>query len=518
MRPGFRQSMAWLHTWSGLVLGWLLYAVFFTGTTAYFNQEITSWMTPENVVRADPSIAAINAQKWLVRHHPNAVTWDVVLPGARGGGTRVSWTENPSAWEADTSGAATGSIQLDGQGLDTPAPRSTSGGQFLYGFHYELHYVPYRMARWIVGLGAMFMLVAIVSGIITHKKIFADFFMLRLGKGQRSWLDAHNVTAVLALPFHLMITYTGLVTLMHMYMPWPELVRPKPPKTAPVAIETSITPAAPLTALAPVLKDASKKWGGTQSARIQYHHPGHTDARIIVFPAKTKDIAEHHGAQVFDGVTGSAITSPLSTSKAYIIESGMVGLHAGRYAAPTLRWLYFLSGLGGTVMIASGLLLWVVKRRQRLPDAEHPHLGFRIVERLNIGTIVGLPAGVATYFLANRLLPPDAVGRADLEIRFFFIPWAAFLIWSTCRPSRRAWIETLGVCALLFALVPIVSALTTTRGLFPSLLARDWVFVSFDLVMITTAAASAFGAWVIAARKPRIDRPRKARPALEPVH
>src|SRR3546814_3563951 len=66
----------------------------------------------------------------------------------------------------------------------------------------------------------MFMLIAILSGIVTHKKIFADFFMLRFGKGQRSWLDAHNVAAVFALPFHLMITYTGLVTLAVMYMPW----------------------------------------------------------------------------------------------------------------------------------------------------------------------------------------------------------------------------------------------------------------------------------------------------------
>ena len=32
--------------------------------------------------------------------------------------------------------------------------------------------------------------------------------------------NAWYVFGVLALPFHLMITYTGLVTLMFMYMPW----------------------------------------------------------------------------------------------------------------------------------------------------------------------------------------------------------------------------------------------------------------------------------------------------------
>ncbi len=80
--------------------------------------------------------------------------------------------------------------------------------------------MPPIWGRWVVGFCAMFMFVAIVSGVITHKKIFKDFFTFRPKKGQRSWLDAHNAVGVLALPYHVMITYTGLVTLMFMYMPW----------------------------------------------------------------------------------------------------------------------------------------------------------------------------------------------------------------------------------------------------------------------------------------------------------
>jgi len=44
---GLRQSMSWLHTYSSLLLGWLLYAVFFTGTLSYFRDEINDWMRPE---------------------------------------------------------------------------------------------------------------------------------------------------------------------------------------------------------------------------------------------------------------------------------------------------------------------------------------------------------------------------------------------------------------------------------------------------------------------------------------
>lgn len=39
--------MAWLHTWTGLIFGWLLFAIFLTGTLSYFKEEITHWMQPE---------------------------------------------------------------------------------------------------------------------------------------------------------------------------------------------------------------------------------------------------------------------------------------------------------------------------------------------------------------------------------------------------------------------------------------------------------------------------------------
>ena len=52
MKDGFRQSMAALHTWTGLLFGWLLFAMFVTGTAAYFQEEISRWMRPELVATA----------------------------------------------------------------------------------------------------------------------------------------------------------------------------------------------------------------------------------------------------------------------------------------------------------------------------------------------------------------------------------------------------------------------------------------------------------------------------------
>lgn len=96
--------------------------------------------------------------------------------------------------------------------------RETTGGEFFYRFHFQLQ-MPYPWGRWLSTIAAMVMFVALISGIITHKKIFKDFFTFRPRKGQRSWLDGHNAVGVLVLPFHLMITYSSLVIFMSMVMP-----------------------------------------------------------------------------------------------------------------------------------------------------------------------------------------------------------------------------------------------------------------------------------------------------------
>ena len=80
-REGFRQAMSWLHTWAGLILGWLLFAIFLTGTLSFFKNEFNLWMRPEMhglqpVAAAAPQVAqtaqtAQRALDALVRKVPN---------------------------------------------------------------------------------------------------------------------------------------------------------------------------------------------------------------------------------------------------------------------------------------------------------------------------------------------------------------------------------------------------------------------------------------------------------------
>ncbi len=280
---GFRQSNAWLHTWVGLLLGWLLYAVFVTGTLSFFQDEISYWMKPElHAATPGPQSTELALQQ-LQQRAADAQLWQIDLPDERDLELQVQWFA-----PGERIGRGGGKrLTLDSASGEPLQVRETRGGGFLYRFHFELYAMPRQTARWIVGIATFVMLVAIVSGVVTHKKIFKDFFTFRPAKGQRSWLDAHNATAVLALPFHFMITYSGLLLLMFMLMPWgvqsqyqgnmqaffSEL------RSRGEAPTTVTAEPAPLTALAPLLADANARWErGVASIRIT--QPNTTAAQI----------------------------------------------------------------------------------------------------------------------------------------------------------------------------------------------------------------------------------------------
>ena len=50
----FRQAMTWVHTWFGLVLGFVLMAAFFFGALSVFDREIDRWAVPASRFAAQP--------------------------------------------------------------------------------------------------------------------------------------------------------------------------------------------------------------------------------------------------------------------------------------------------------------------------------------------------------------------------------------------------------------------------------------------------------------------------------
>ncbi|WP_338879521.1 PepSY-associated TM helix domain-containing protein [Achromobacter veterisilvae] len=515
MKNGFRQVAAWLHTWSGLTVGWVLFFVFVTGTAGYFQHEITRWMQPELPYAAplptgEAAAVADRAAAHLLAHAPQATRWTISMP--QYSPVSRAWEGLSVRWD-DMHGpgmrrAPAGRARLDAAtGAELPpaaAPRATGGGAALYRLHYELYYLPKIWGIRLVGACSMLMLLAIVTGIITHKKIFRDFFTFRPGKGQRSWLDAHNAVSVMALPFFLMITYSGLVFFMYEYMPlgakavfggdagedayYAELWGPPGPPREALAL--SALP------LGPMVQRAEAAWGAGQVGAITVERPAGGGAEVtlarvqgggILFWGVDKLRFDAHGGAPLapEPVYGGA---PGQTQKA------LINLHEGLFAGPVGRWLYFASGLLGCAMIGTGLVMWTVKRRRHhlgsgRESAER--FGLRLVEGLNVATLAGLPLALAAYFWANRLLPLDLAARAGWEMHTLFAVWLSSAFYGLARPTGRAWVELLWACAAAYALVPVLNALTTEQHLWNTLARGDWARAGFDLTMASLAAVFA---------------------------
>ncbi|WP_336693162.1 PepSY-associated TM helix domain-containing protein [Delftia acidovorans] len=517
--PGIRQTMSDLHTWVGLLLGWFLYAMFLTGTVSYFKNEITQWMQPEQPHATHAVEHAAVAQRVgdaMVHVAPQSPRWLINLPDERSTVATVFWS--PPEGQGKRGFENTRFDPATGTRLDGPV-RDTRGGEFFYRFHFQFHYMPVLWGRYLAGLCAMFMLVAIVSGVITHKKFFADFFTFRWGKGQRSWLDAHNALSVLGLPFHLMITYTGLVTLALMYMPWASLATTMTPEQRVLAGQqlSAFIPAgkpsgraAPLAPLSDMVRQAEQRWGAGQVERLNVNLPGDANARVTAIRGENGRVSISPQFMMFDGVSGQLLQAQDSVGAAAETRGVLYALHLGRFGDLPTRWLYFIVSLAGTAMVGTGLVLWTVKRRSKLPDPDRPYFGFRLVERLNIATIAGLSIAMAGMLWANRLLPVDMAQRAEWEVHAMFIAWGATLFWALGRPAKRAWIELLWAGAAVLALLPVVNALTTERGLFTSLRTGDWVFAGMDLMLLVLAALHAHLALRTQRHQP------KARPVRAP--
>lgn len=513
---GLRQSMAWLHTWCGLTCGWLLGAILLTGTLSVFREPITRWMQARPTVPAAPPQGVLHAKEplaqalgYLAERAPGARFWRIEFPEHSGDALLLVWR----------TGRATAHAALHpGTGSPLPEPwgRATEGGRHFMSFHYLLH--AGMPGYWLVGWVSMCMLVALVSGVVVHRRIFADFFTFRRGKGQRSWFDAHNATAVVTLPFLFMIVYTGLFIFYASYMPWPlktaygmgdgaynrfqaELLHAA--AEPPDRLRTGEP--APMAPLGPLLQQAQALTG--QPARVVViEQPGDRHATVrVIGRVRNGDggrtILNPAGSVAFDGVSGAVLQmqrpepeAPFATEQ---VHGVMESLHYARFGGWPMRWMYFVSGLLGTAMVATGTVLFAVKRRHR-SGHEFGRVTARVyrgIEALNVAAVAGIALACIGYLYVNRLLPVETPARALWEIRGFLLVWLGSLVHAALRPPRRAWVEQLAASAVLCVALPLLNAATTGQHLLGYALAGDGQRLGVELTTVVLGGALGAAAW-----------------------
>lgn len=508
MGPTFRRSMNWLHTWAGVVIGALLFAIFWMGTLSVFDREIDRWMMPATRLAPAQAAQPFSFEQVALSAAPLVVgtpQWFVRPPTERVPATELRWRDEATqTFERRYLHPQTGVVL---QHTDTLA-----GTGFIFPFHFSLHVKWKDVGYWLVGVAGMAMLLLVVSGVVIHRRIFVDFFLFRPKKHlQRASLDLHNLTGVLALPFHFMIALSGLVIFMNIYLPsavhgpYGQEAKPKEAFFAeaygsykrPKAGHPATQPSASLDAMAAI---ARREWNGGEPSFLRVWHPGDAASYVELRRSYEHAVTMNVDTLTFDAATG-AVLHKHTTAPVMAVQRFISGLHFIQFKHWTLRWLYFAAGLAGCVLIATGFLFWLEARRAC--HAKKGLAGVRVVEALAVAAVPGLLIATMVFLIANRLLPLDAAlaswDRAALEMWAFYLTWLVGVLHAALR-HRVAWREQAWAVAVLALLAVALNWATTGHHLGLTLAQGLWPVAGMDLLLLAGAALSVCAARRLALR------------------
>jgi uncharacterized iron-regulated membrane protein len=539
MYQSFRQSMAWLHTWFGLVLGFVLMACFFFGSLSVFDRELDRWGIPETRFQPQPMPsfdAILGPAMRNLKPHPDSMQETAervigAIPAAETLPLSSFWAytthRDPvldigGEFDIPNKPRDPGDDHLHVHGYTTIDPRSgvelpdtqlKIGSDFFYPMHYSLHIHWQGLGYWIVGLAALVMLAALVSGVVMHRKIFRELFTFRPQKRmQRSTLDLHNLTGVVALPFHFFFALTGLIIFAGIYLPVGETML-KPQHEADEIREAARTGlphepagiAAPLASVDAMVAEAKRRWAERGMAgevgSLSIEHLNDANGYVSVYRAGSDRVALVGEGIHFKASTGELLREDPPGSVAFNLNEFLTGLHLQHFKHWLLRWFYFAGGLAGCACIATGFIFFVEKRKKQ--HAARGESGSRWVDALAVTTVTGMVIATGALLIANRLLPAELPARGDWQERMFWLAWllaALHAAWRTA-PVRQArlapaWAEQCIGIAVVAVLAVLLNWITTGDHLLRTIGQGYWPVASIDLVLLVSA-----GLALVAARK-----------------
>ncbi len=539
MFQSFRQSMTWLHTWFGLVLGYVLMVAFFFGALSVFDREIDRWSIPET--RFEPQVMpSFDARLAPIFERMKPDEHELELARDRVGGPLepvlpvMNWSaytthrdpvlamyaeyavkNNPD----DPLDHVHGYITIDPRdGRQLPHDQLKIGSEFFYPLHFSLHLEWRQIGYWIVGFAALVMLAALVSGVVIHRKFFRELFTFRPGKAiQRSTLDLHNLTGVVALPFHFIFALSGLTIFAGVYLPVGETMLQRQALDYYAAADRArgLAPApsgvaAPLASVDAMVVEAKRRWAARgmpgEVGFLYVNHVGDASSYVSIYRAGSDRVALVGQAIHFAGTTGKVVYEEPAPSAANSVNEFLTGLHLQHFRHWLLRWFYVLGGLAGCVCIATGFIFFVEKRKRQ--HAQAGVRGARWVDAFAVATVTGMLVATASILLVNRLLPADIAHRATWEEGAFWSAWGLALVHALIRGApvqyarlSPAWHEQAWLFAGLAYAAVLANWLTTGDGLWKTLPEGYWPVAGLDLALLVAGAIAALAARALRRRE-----------------
>lgn len=480
-----------LHTWAGVVVGALLFAIFWMGTLSVYDREIDRWMAPMTRVAMPDKPVSFEALRgtYDAAVAAGARSWTMLQSSERQPVVRIVYRDGPRALSLYFDPVTAAAL---------PETGTWAGTRFFYPFHYRLHLRAWDIGEWLVGIASMTMLLLCISGIVIHRKMIAEFFTLRTRqKSARMVLDLHTVAGVLGLPFNFMIALSGLIILSIAFFPsgW-QSSYPNKKAFNEEAYSAYSRPKAgkpgALMSLDLLAQKAQQMWNGVQPWAVVVQHPGDAAAVVSVYQSFELGIVRSAPAIHFDAASGAVLHQSREMRPIAKAQRFISGMHQIQFRHWVLRAMYFALGLLGCVLILTGFLFWLESRRRR--HMANGRSGVRVVEAVAAGSTVGIIVASVAFMTVNRILPLGAsfigVERYALEIWVFYLTWLATFAHAWWRP-RSAWAGQCRVIALLAALAIVLNWATTGDHLLRSLSSPHlWPVAGVDLGLLILALCS----------------------------
>ncbi|THF59440.1 PepSY-associated TM helix domain-containing protein [Pseudothauera rhizosphaerae] len=426
--PGsFTKAVLGAHQWLGIVFAALIYLVCVSGTLSVLADEFAQWEAPSapRVNSAAAGLYARVAAAAFAEARAGGADHDLFVFGPT---PELPWLRVFALGEHDGPGAPVELEWLaDAEGR-LQAPPRTPWTRFLRDHHYHLH-LPAPYGAWAVGAVGTLLLASLLSGLLAHRRIFRDAFRLRRGGSRRvSLADLHNRIGVWALPFHLIVSLTGsLLGLAGLIVMLLALAAYQGDQDRAVAALLGPQPgsdhaAAPLPETVPMLREIERSTPGATITSVVFQHVGTAGQLVSIATAEPRHLARNE-RWTFDGQGNFLAKAGFTDGSVGMRIYGMLQpLHFGTYGGIGLKLIYVALGLGMCLVVATGPMLWLARRRGQgrpLPAAERlwTALVWGQLPAYAAAALVALLAGTADHVLPLAVYWAVTLGTALLAVR-----------------------------------------------------------------------------------------------------
>jgi len=435
----FVRAMLAGHSALGLAFAALIYLVCFSGSVAVFTYEFNRWEQPDGpVLREAAPRAGDTAFRAALAEIPKAHDLFIRLPEPASPRLTVRGEDaggRERTYLFDASGRLAGEQRL---------PWST----FQADLHAVLH-LPRAWGGFIVGLTGVALLSSLISGVLSHPRVFKDAFAFRWGGSKRlQEADLHNRISVWGLPFHLTVSLTGaFLGLTAIIVGVLALATFKGDSSKAYAlfrgpvVADDPRPAARLIDIAGALETLKTHYPNARASYVVVEHPGETGQHASV-NLVTEGRLSRGETVVVDGAGRRVGAVGYESGSAGLrLLGAMTPLHFGWFGGWPVKVAYFLLGLGLTTVTSSGVAIWLARRRDKGRPAPR-------YERVWVAFAWSQPAAYGASALVALIAPTPPVAVWGLAT---LAACATAVVWTPARISARLRI----LSAALFAAVAV---------------------------------------------------------------